>query len=168
MALSTIPSAQIDTTVQTAISIQQPPPGFIAFFAGSTPPTGWIKANGALISRTAYSALFAAIGTTYGAGDGSTTFAVPDLRGEFIRAWDDARNVDVGRAIGSLQTSQNLSHTHGHDGYFVSSYLVGDGDVDGSRYATGYDKVTIAGSITASGGAEARPRNVAVMIVIKY
>ena len=82
---------------------QAAPSGQIAFFAGSSAPAGWLKANGAAVSRTAYAALFAAIGTTYGAGDGSTTFNLPDLRGEFMRGWDDGRGIDRGRAFGSAQ-----------------------------------------------------------------
>ena len=79
------------------------PSGAVLYFAGQTAPAGWLKANGAAVSRTAYAALFAAIGTTYGAGDGSTTFNLPDLRGEFMRGWDDGRGIDSGRAIGSAQ-----------------------------------------------------------------
>lgn len=63
------------------------PAGMVQYFANSTVPTGWFQCNGALVSRTTYAALFAAIGTTYGAGDGSTTFALPDTRGQFLRAW---------------------------------------------------------------------------------
>ncbi len=81
-------------------------------FARSTAPSGYLKCNGAAISRTTYAALFSAIGTTFGAGDGSTTFNIPDLRGEFIRGWDDARGVDTSRVFGSWQDGQNLSHTH--------------------------------------------------------
>lgn len=88
------------------------PAGAVMAFARSTAPAGWLKANGAAVSRTTYSALFAAIGTTFGAGDGSTTFNLPDLRGEFLRGWDDARGVDSGRTFGSWQDSDNKSHTH--------------------------------------------------------
>jgi microcystin-dependent protein len=87
-------------------------PGSMMMWPRSTPPTGWIKRNGAAISRTTYSALFSIIGTTFGAGDGSTTFNVPDDRSLFERGWDDSRGVDVGRTFGSEQASQNLSHTH--------------------------------------------------------
>lgn len=79
------------------------PSGAVMYFAGQTAPTGWLKANGAAVSRTAYAALFAAIGTTYGAGDGRSTFNLPDLRGEFMRGWDDGRGIDRGRAFGSAQ-----------------------------------------------------------------
>lgn len=77
--------------------------GAVMYFARTTAPDGWLKANGAAVSRTAYAALFAAIGTTYGTGDGRTTFNLPDLRGEFVRGWDDGRGIDSGRALGSAQ-----------------------------------------------------------------
>lgn len=57
------------------------PAGVVLPFAGSTAPTGWLLCFGQTVSRTTYAALFTALGTTYGAGDGSTTFALPDLRG---------------------------------------------------------------------------------------
>lgn len=88
------------------------PPGAVMHFARTTAPAGWLKCNGAAISRTAYADLFAAIGATFGAGDGFTTFNLPDLRGEFIRGWDDGRGVDGGRAMGSRQDGAIQSHTH--------------------------------------------------------
>lgn len=89
------------------------PSGTVLYFAGRTAPAGWLKANGAAVSRTAYAALFAAIGTTYGAGDGRSTFNLPDLRGEFLRGWDDGRGVDAGRVFGSAQAHALQSHQHG-------------------------------------------------------
>lgn len=80
------------------------PSGAVMYFAGRNAPTGWLKANGAAVSRTTYAALFAAIGTTYGAGDGRSTFNLPDLRAEFLRGWDDGRGIDSGRAFGSAQS----------------------------------------------------------------
>ena len=79
----------------------------------AVPPPFALKCNGAAVSRTTYAALFAVIGTTYGAGDGSTTFNLPEVRGEFIRGLDDGRGVDPGRGIGTAQGSQNLEHSHG-------------------------------------------------------
>jgi len=86
--------------------------GDIKTVATAEPPKGWLKCNGDIVSRTQYAALFAAIGTRFGAGNGSTTFALPDLRGEFVRGWDDGRKVDNARVLGSAQAGQNLSHTH--------------------------------------------------------
>ena len=94
----TVSPADLSAAIQSSI-----PSGTVIHFAGQTAPTGWLKANGAAVSRTAYAALFAAIGTTYGAGDGHSTFNLPDLRGEFIRGWDDGRGIDRGRALGSAQ-----------------------------------------------------------------
>ena len=138
--------------------------------------SGYIKANGALISRAAYPRLFnfannnnlivtETIWTSsrsgmFGAGDGSTTFRVPDLRGEFIRGWDDSRGVDSGRVLGSYQSSQNLSHSHsGTYGYTYISYQSGSGSsgVPNGNASTG-----------SSGGNESRPRNIALMAQIKY
>jgi len=89
--------------------------GHVMFFAASTAPAGYIKANGATISRATYAALFLAIGEVYGAGDGSTTFALPDLRGEFLRGFDDGRGADLGRAIGTKQDSSLITASIGAD-----------------------------------------------------
>ncbi|MDX1070531.1 tail fiber protein [Sinorhizobium medicae] len=88
------------------------PAGTVIFYAKSTAPTGYLKANGAAVSRTTYADLFAVIGTTFGTGDGSTTFNLPDLRGEFVRGWDDARGADSGRVFGSAQADEIQSHLH--------------------------------------------------------
>lgn len=93
--------------------------GAIMHFAMSSAPAGWLKANGAAVSRTTYAALFAKIGTTFGAGDGRTTFNLPDLRGEFIRGWDDGRNVDSSRRLGSWQKGSIF----GVDGIDASSAI---------------------------------------------
>lgn len=91
---------------------QMAPPGLVAHFARDTAPTGWLKANGAAVSRIAYAELFAAIGTRYGTGDGFSTFNLPDLRGEFVRGWDDNRGVDAGRELGVSQADALGSHAH--------------------------------------------------------
>ena len=157
--------------------------GTIAHFAGSAAPAGWLKANGAAVSRTAYAALFAAIGTTYGAGDGSTTFNLPDLRGEFLRGFDDGRGIDAGRVFGSAQSGQNASHTHtgttSSTGAHTHSFTVsGDTTSSGSAARGGNAVGTVTTSsagahthsltINAAGGTEARPRNVAMLPCIKY
>ncbi|WP_162244196.1 tail fiber protein [Rhizobium sp. Root1240] len=163
------------------------PAGLVAAFAMSSAPTGWLKANGAAVSRTTYAALFAAIGTTFGAGNGSTTFNVPDLRGEFVRGLDDGRGVDASRALGSAQSSQNLSHshtgtadsagahTHPIDAYDSNSASPGSGRAEvSSQTATSTINTGSAGAhahnltIAANGGTEARPRNVALLLCIKF
>lgn len=86
--------------------------GAISMFATSAAPAGWLKANGAAVSRTAYSALFSRIGTIGGVGDGTTTFNLPDLRGLFLRGWDDGRGIDAGRGLGTFQDQMFQDHTH--------------------------------------------------------
>lgn len=86
--------------------------GMVAAFDMETAPPGWLKRNGADVSRTAYAKLFAVIGTRYGAGDGSTTFNVGDSRGVFIRGLDEGRGLDPGRLLGSHQDGQNAWHAH--------------------------------------------------------
>jgi microcystin-dependent protein len=88
------------------------PAGAVQLFAMSAIPTGWLECNGAAVSRTTYANLFAVIGTTYGAGDGSITFNLPDMRGQFARGWDHGRGVDPGRTLGSLQGPANQAHAH--------------------------------------------------------
>lgn len=88
------------------------PSGAIIAVAMNTAPTGYLKCNGATVSRATYAALFSAIGTTFGNGDGSTTFGLPDLRGEWIRGWADDRAVDTSRAFGSTQAEMIGPHSH--------------------------------------------------------
>ncbi|WP_432728572.1 phage tail protein [Variovorax sp. W6] len=102
---------QLKADWQEALGLDQT--GMVCYFAQATPPTGYLKRNGAAVSRTTYARLFAKIGTTYGAGDGSTTFNLPDGRGVFDRGLDDGRGLDPGRTLGSYQDSANLSHAHG-------------------------------------------------------
>lgn len=167
---------------------QKAPPGLVAYFARTTAPAGWLKANGAAVSRTAYAALFAALGTTYGTGDGFTTFNLPDLRGEFLRGWDDARGVDAGRVLGSSQTDQNKAHGHSAStdvsGGHSHSYVDTDTEVTSGSLQAGsgwsiYDKQSTyntgsAGdhshgvSVGSSGGNESRPRNIALLTCIKF
>lgn len=93
----------VSSNTADAVKRATAPAGTVMYFAGQAAPNGWLKANGAAVSRTVYADLYAAIGTTYGEGDGSTTFNLPDLRGEFVRGFDDGRQVDIGRALGTWQ-----------------------------------------------------------------
>jgi microcystin-dependent protein len=105
--------------------------------------------------------LYTAIGTTYGTGDGSTTFNLPELRGEFIRGLDDSRGVDTGRVLGSSQAESYKSHTHSapaESGVFAVT----------TGTDAGTNHLVIASSTGTSGGTETRPRNVALLAYIKY
>ena len=169
---------------QLATPILAVPAGTVVHVAMSSAPTGYLKCNGAAVSRTTYAALFAAIGTTFGTGDGSTTFNLPELRGEFIRGLDDSRGVDAARALGSAQSSANLSHSHtltdpghDHDETINNGGSAGMGNLGAKAITNSGSNQTIDGYIgtattgitmATSGGTEARPRNVALLAVIKF
>lgn len=156
-------------TARATLGVESVAPGGVIYYAASTAPAGWLECNGAAISRTAYANLFAVVGTTFGAGDGSTTFNLPDLRGEFIRGWDDGRGVDAGRSLGSTQgatTIQNgpiASNLTPLDTPFSGGEAVVPG---GSRYVvpSGSPAPSTAGSQTF----QVRPRNIALLPIIKY
>lgn len=88
--------------------------GEITAYGGTTPPTGWLLCDGTEVSRATYSALFGIIGTSYGAGDGATTFNLPDLQGAFPRgAGADGPRGDTGGSAEIVLTVANLpAHTH--------------------------------------------------------
>lgn len=138
--------------------------GHVAYFARTSAPPGYLKANGALVSRTTYAALFAAIGTTFGAGDGVTTFSLPDLRGEFLRGLDDGRGVDAGRGIGTWQGDDVKSHAH-NIGKQTSGSAAGGSYVHNANMGT-LNETTY--TTLAAGGTETRPRNVALLACIKF
>ena len=140
--------------------------GTVAHFAANSAPAGWLKANGAAISRSAYAGLFAAIGTTYGAGDGSSTFNVPDLRGEFLRGLDDGRGVDSGRGIGTTQGYELQGHNHAY--YPLISGSTAYPNPGHAIAKDSYNGGSTTEYVSTTGGAETRPRNVAVLACIKY
>ena len=155
------------------------PSGQIGLFATDYAPTGWLKANGAVLSRTVYTNLFAAIGTRFGAGDGHSTFNLPDLRGEFPRFWDDGRGVDTGRVLGSWQSDAIRNIT-------AQMYLYGQ-DGSSSQGAFGFRKQGERGLVWSRNdnnagvvmdfwldaskvvptAQENRPRNIALLACIK-
>lgn len=83
--------------------------GFLGFYAGSAVPNGYLACDGQAVSRTTYAALFNAIGTTWGAGDGSTTFNLPPLNDRFLRHRSAA---GAAGPVGTTQADQNKTHTH--------------------------------------------------------
>lgn len=87
------------TLAKLAAAVQEllVPAGAVSPYAGTSEPTGWLFARGQAVSRATYAALFAAIGTTYGAGDGSTTFNLPDLRGRVVAGKDDMGGTSANR-----------------------------------------------------------------------
>jgi microcystin-dependent protein len=231
------------------------PSGAVAHFAMNTAPTGWLKANGAAVSRTTYASLFAALVTSagftsqtftvsiaatavftktahgftggerlrlsttgalptglnstadyfviffdantfgvsttfggtpvntsgtqsgthsyiqslWGLGNGSTTFNLPDLRGEFMRGWDDGRGVDTGRAFGSAQADQFKAHTHtplNGNSFMTNTTLGAEGLFNFGSGAAVY--TGIVSTTSSVGGTETRPRNIALLACIKF
>jgi microcystin-dependent protein len=142
------------------------PPGSVVAFSANSAPTGYVKCNGAALSRTLYSDLFTAIGTTFGAGDGTTTFLVPDLRGEFIRGWDDARGTDSGRTFGSYQADDFAAHDHPIQVWYI--YGWGQSEVPAASHFGWGGAQTRDEPISNRGGAETRPKNKALLYCIKF
>jgi microcystin-dependent protein len=147
--------------------------GFVLWFAASSAPVGFLVCNGAAVDRTVHAALFARIGTTYGAGDGVTTFNLPDLRGQFVRGWDAGRGVDIGREFGTSQ--DDAFQGHHHQFKYDDNRLTGSGSggmVNGTVDTV--SNVNVLAPITdGTHGAprtasETRPRNVALLPCIKY
>jgi microcystin-dependent protein len=108
-----------------SIALLTLPAGTLIDYAGTVEPSGWLLCDGRAVSRTDYASLFAAIGTAYGTGNGSTTFNIPDFRGRFARYNDNmgtalgAAGRDIAaRAADKSQADENKSHSHS---YQVSS-----------------------------------------------
>jgi hypothetical protein len=163
--------------LQNAIATTRPvPAGSVFYMAGSVVPNGYLEANGQAVNRNTYPDLWAALGYQTMVGPGlEFLFQLPDLRGEFVRGWDHERGVDTNRELKSLQYSQNLEHNHGSAGDDQLSFGAGVGGWPGtSRGSFTYDATSkYAGSsqiwnTTTDGGNESRPRNVALMPIIKW
>ena len=160
------------------------PAGSVFTFATSTVPSGYLECNGAAVSRSTYASLFSSISTTWGTGDGSSTFNLPDLRGQFVRGWDNSAGVDSGRSFASSQTDQNKQHTHsvtdpGHvhtTTFDNKKYFPGGGSTTVSYGGSGgypADTFTMSSATTGislanQGGTEVRVKNYALMYVIKF
>ena len=161
------------------------PAGSIFTFASTTVPSGYLECNGAAVSRSTYATLFAAISTTFGSGDGSSTFNLPDLRGQFVRGWaNNATNTgDDGRSFASSQADQNKTHGHtasvtdpGHKHVTKGHGTQDDGGSNVTGSTSGGSSSTsmndantgISVSVASDGGAEVRVKNIALMYVIKF
>ena len=170
------------------------PVGTILTFGASTPPSGFLECNGSAISRSTYASLFSILSTTHGAGDGSSTFNLPDLRGQFVRGWANTGSTDAGRVFGSTQTDQNKNHTHTTDSTTLTGGIrkISEGfgangsasgvftkTADGTNTITGSSSTSNVGGVdfdgththtisSSGGGTEARPTNLALMYIIKF
>jgi microcystin-dependent protein len=148
--------AKLVTAVQQALL----PAGAVQAFAMNSAPAGWLPADGSNVSRSTYAALFSAIGTTYGAGDGSTTFALPDLRGYFVRGSGTNSDGTAAGTFGAKQADEFKSHTH---------TVTARGSAATGNFASGTFPVNPQTLTTsATGGDETRPKNIAMLYCIKF
>ena len=169
------------------------PAGSVFTFATTTVPSGYLECNGAAVSRSTYASLFSSISTTWGVGDGSSTFNLPDLRGQFVRGWDNSAGVDSGRSFASSQSDQNKQHNHTasttsltggirkiSEGFDAGGSATGvfTKTQDGTNSITGASSTSPVGgvdfdgshthTIANDGGTEVRVKNYALMYVIKF
>ena len=158
------------------------PAGILAPFAGSTAPDGWLLCDGSAVSRTTYSSLFAVIAATYGAGDGSTTFTLPDLRGRMALGLDnmggtsrdivtaataDTLGAETGEEMHQLTVDELASHSHIHEG------ITGNIPQNDTGNANGTVNYTEYGTVTSNNTGTNQPHNnmppyMALNYLIKY
>lgn len=152
--------ASLTTAVSSVLPI-----GTIAIWpSNTTVPAQWVLCNHQELSRSTYISLFNVIATTFGAGNGSTTFNVPDARGLFIRGFDAGASVDPSRVFGSYQADENKGHTHGgvirftgFNGISLNRVTYGT-----TQWGTGDN----TNHNTDSTGTESRPKNLALNYII--
>ncbi|MGP8214288.1 MAG: tail fiber protein [Bacteroidia bacterium] len=163
-------------SVPYALAAPDPtPPGAILAYGGVSAPQGYLICHGQAVSRTGiYANLFAAIGTAYGNGDGSTTFNVPDFRGMFLRGADSTAINDPdaasrtavnggnsGAKVGSYEADAFKSHSH-----TMAMSVINSGSSAGYNYVNPLGNNTMNSGST--GGNETRPKNVYVNYIIRY
>lgn len=172
------------------------PAGVIVAFGGQVAPSGWLLCDGRLVSRSKYKDLFLAIGTAHGAGNGRTTFALPDHRGRFLRGVDNGASNDpdattrtaassggsTGDNVGTLQgqaTRKNgltASSSVTDPGHSHTTTAITSGGIWDFNGGSSYGNVATVGSATtgitvsttiAAGDNETRPVNASVHFIIK-
>lgn len=162
------PGDSSSAPASTAFVQNAVPAGSVQAYAGPVPPAGWLLCDGSNVSRTTYAKLFAAIGTTWGVGDGSTTFKLPDLRGEFVRGLDQGRGVDTGRTLGSSQPASSVNarpDKGASNEIVVTGQNIEAGPSQGSAVWPSTSTTAPAQSISSF---SVRPRNVAMNYIIKF
>lgn len=165
------------------------PAGTVLPFAGDTAPSGWAICNGDPVSRTDYAELFTAIGELWGVGDGSTTFNLPDMRGQFLRGKDYGRHLidGEGNPDGDLdvgtQTSDGIRNITGRVINYTNNLSRSEPSQSGAFYSSGNnvsyalgsatgptnypDEISMDASLQVPTAADNRPKNVTVNYIIK-
>lgn len=164
------------------------PTGSVLMFAASGVPTGWLECNGSVLPINNYTKLHNVIGQNYKTISTLNTlssFQIPDLRGEFVRGWDNKKGVDSGRQIGSSQNGTGIRYLIdqyvGGASYPLGTFAINMGEIDGRT--SGYPTQTFTvgsdttfyqaqNTIAKSGNGDnnmaiVRPRNVALVYCIK-
>lgn len=149
--------------------------GAVQAFASTAPPTGWLVADGSQVLRANYPALLSATNGAFGWGNGSTTFNLPDMRGEVIRGLDLGRGINPGRALGSIELDAMQGHGHQNTAMRIGT-SGGDGELLSHNNGTSNEvlkgrvtaPVDLAGYGAVRVASETRMRNVAMLWCIKY
>jgi len=178
-------SGESSSSIETKIA-DLVPAGTVSMFASVIEPDGWLICDGRLLDRSQYSDLFNAIGTQFGTTS-STNFNLPDLRGEFVRGWDNGRGVDNNRPFGGSQLDQMQDHKHQAHTPAEKTFTYDFGTITSTGGITSQngnpfrvslgdfniDNVNpLSGPLSESGsqyraGSETRSRNVALNFIIK-
>jgi microcystin-dependent protein len=163
----TVASANMVTATAQALL----PAGAVMPFAMNSAPSGWLAANGDAVSRSTYAALFAAISTTHGAGDGSTTFNLPDLRGIFVRGSgsQDISGITYNKTFAEKEGDAFQGHYHNTNAVIrPGGGTVVAGAAIGVGAATVTDPITDGANGTPRTATETRPANIALLYCIKF
>lgn len=150
----------------TSSSNEGVPVGSVFWIASTIAPTGYLICDGALIRRQDYTKLYSAIGTTFGVGDGSSTFALPDLRASFIRG--AGQNDGYKATFGSIQQATSLREIKksSSGNYVVVSLYANDSDKSEAYYT---EVPSVASKVQVeTGNYYTRPYNIALTPIIKY
>jgi microcystin-dependent protein len=144
------------------------PAGAVMSFAMNSAPAGWLAANGTAVSRSTYAALFTAIGTTYGAGNGSTTFDLPDLRGYFVRGSGTNSDGTAAGTFAAKQADALKTHTHPYEKN-VNTLNAAFGTTAFNQVWNGFNgNGSNTGNPSTGTSTETRPKNIAMLYCIKF
>lgn len=155
------------------------PIGSVIFAFSIIPLVGTLELNGSLLSRATFARLWnhaqsgsvlvneatwPSLPAAYSNGDLATSFRIPDIRGEFVRVWDNSRGVDAGRAMGAVQLDTFKDHTHTTTAAVQSG---SQSDITPGSVAGAVDGARVSGGASTGAGTETRPRNIPLIACVK-